>query len=106
MSAAAAASALSTAAWPATALYVVAFLFGLTASGWNGIFLAEIARIAPGGRVAVVTGGVQVIAYSGLVATPLAFSGVVAISGSYGAAYLATAGLSLAGTMLLRKVDA
>jgi len=34
----------------------VAIAFGATASGWNGVFLAEVARLAPDGRVAEATG--------------------------------------------------
>ena len=31
---------------PLPILFPVAFLFGLTASGWNGVFVAEVTRLA------------------------------------------------------------
>jgi MFS family permease len=101
MSAAAIATAGFASAWPPVALYAVSFVFGLTASGWNGIFLAEVARASPDGRVAEVTGGVQVIAYSGLVVAPLAVSAMVGFGGGYGGGFLFVAALTLAGTILL-----
>ncbi len=48
MALAAAATAGLSAAWPFAAILAVAFVFGLTASGWNGVFLAEAARLAAG----------------------------------------------------------
>lgn len=53
------------------ALAATAFLFGLTASGWNGVFLAEVARIAPEGRVGEATGAVLTASYAGLVSGPI-----------------------------------
>ena len=46
-----AAAAVATVAteWTFPALVTLCFFFGLTASGWNGLFLAEVARLAPEG---------------------------------------------------------
>lgn len=49
----------------------LAFAFGLTASGWNGIFLAEIAATAPEGRMAEATGAILTASYAGLLLGPL-----------------------------------
>lgn len=54
--------------WPI--LLLLAFLFGLTASGWNGVFIAEIANLAKPGRVAESTGAVLTVSFIGLVAAP------------------------------------
>jgi len=55
-------------------LHALALLFGLTASGWNGIFIAEIARLAPEGQVGAATGATLMAAYSGLLLGPAIFA--------------------------------
>ncbi|WP_257166195.1 MFS transporter [Bradyrhizobium sp. SRS-191] len=52
-------------------LVLLTFMFGLTASGWNGVFIAEIANLAKPGRVAEATGAVLTTSFLGLVAAPL-----------------------------------
>ena len=49
MSVAAFMTALISSAWPAAAVFVVSLVYGATAVGWNGVYLAEVARIAPAG---------------------------------------------------------
>jgi MFS family permease len=92
--------ALANASWSWPLLLTLAFFFGVTASGWNGVFLAEIARLAPEGRVAEATGAALVPGFFGLVVGPLlvaATAGVIGLSGAY--AILGAA--SLAGVLLL-----
>lgn len=52
------ATGLLTADWPQWLLMLVVAVLGGTAIGWNGVFLGEIARLAPQGTVASITGGV------------------------------------------------
>ncbi|WP_315775564.1 MULTISPECIES: MFS transporter [unclassified Bradyrhizobium] len=52
-------------------LVLLTIVFGLTASGWNGVFIAEIANLAKPGRVAEATGAVLTASFLGLVAAPL-----------------------------------
>jgi len=102
MAAAAALVALWGAVLPFPALLAATFLFGLTASGWNGVFLAEVARLAPPGRIGEATGTVMVGGFAGLIAGPLVLIAVAALGG-LAAGYLviglltALAGLSLLG---------
>ncbi|MFZ4808376.1 MAG: MFS transporter [Hyphomicrobiaceae bacterium] len=65
--------------WPLAATGLVAFLLGLTASGWNGVFLAEVARLAPDGRVAEVTGAVLMASYTGLLVGPVLIAALAAV---------------------------
>jgi MFS family permease len=65
--------------WPVLA--ALAFLLGLTASGWNGVFLSEVARIAPDGRVAEATGAVLTASYGGLLAGPAVITLLAAVGG-------------------------
>jgi MFS family permease len=59
-------------AWPLVLVAAACALFGGTAIGWNGVFLAEVARRAPPGRAAEATGGALSVTYFGvLVAPPL-----------------------------------
>ena len=85
-------------AWPV--LLVLAFFFGVTASGWNGVFLAEVARLAPEGRVAEATGAVLVPGFLGLVLGPLLVAGTASMIG-VGAAYAILGAVSLAATLVL-----
>ncbi|WP_162914847.1 MFS transporter [Desertibaculum subflavum] len=78
-----------------------AFLLGLTASGWNGVFLAEVATLAPEGKVAEATGGMLTPSYVGLILGPMIFGGVLWVAGSYGIAFLVSAGICLASMLPL-----
>jgi MFS family permease len=65
---------------------------GFVAASWNGIVLAEVARLAPPETIAVATAGSTLCIFLGYVAGPAAFSVLVRISGGWGVAFLATAG--------------
>lgn len=84
-----------TAAWSVAAVLTVCVLYGATAVGWNGVFLAEVARLAPEGRVAFLTGGTQFFTFAGVLIGPPLFGAIVSQTGSYGAGFVATAVLPL-----------
>jgi hypothetical protein len=105
MTACAAALGIVAGALHVIALGVLCFLFGLTASGWNGVFLAEVARESPPGEIARITGGVMVTAYAGLILGPVAFAAAAAAA-SLGAGYVALAGATLAGSVALGRARA
>jgi predicted MFS family arabinose efflux permease len=90
--------------WPG--MLVAAALFGVSASGWNGIFYAEVARLAPDGRAAEATGGAQFVAFAGLITGPLLFGLVAKLTGTLAAGYLTLAVLTLLGSALLLKRSA
>jgi nitrate/nitrite transporter NarK len=91
-----------TAGWPPVAVFAVCVLYGATAVGWNGVFLAEVARLAPEGRVAIVTGGTQFFTFAGVLIGPPLFGAIASATGSYGSGFLAIAALPLlAGAGLL-----
>lgn len=70
MFAATAAIGLATPAWGVLGLGAAALAFGATGVSWNGVHLAEVARHAPAGEVAVVMGGVISCCFLGLIALP------------------------------------
>jgi len=82
-------------AWPPAAVLTVCALYGATAVGWNGVFLAEVARLAPEGRVAYLTGGTQFFTFAGVLIGPPLFGAIASLAGSYGAGFVATAALPL-----------
>ncbi len=82
--------------WPTWLLLIYASAFGATAVGWNGVFLAEVARLAPEGRASAATGGALFFTFLGVVVTPLLFNAVLALAGSYAIAYSVFAAPALA----------
>lgn len=73
--------------WPQWLLLLFASAFGATAVGWNGVYLAEVARLAPAGRISEATGGCLFFTFLGVVVTPPAFNAALALSASYSGAY-------------------
>ena len=85
--------------------YALAAAFGLTASGWNGVFLAEVARLAPQDRIGETTGAVLTASYAGLLVTPALISIVERFVGLAGA-FVGLAILAFCGTAALIRGDA
>ncbi|MGZ3542408.1 MAG: MFS transporter [Burkholderiales bacterium] len=76
-----------TPAWPLPLACALFFVFGSTASGWNGAFLAEIARTAPPHAVSRATGGSLFYVNVGKMLGPVAVTVAYAFSGSYSTAF-------------------
>jgi MFS family permease len=103
MAAAAALVAIAGPQLPPLLLTVVVALFGLTASGWNGVFLAEVARLAPPDRVGEATGAVLMASYTGLVMGPIVVGGIAAAAG-LPASFLVLAAAAAAGAAIVSGV--
>jgi MFS family permease len=71
------------AGWSIGMIYALSFLFGASAVGWNGVYLAEVARIAPPGLAGPATGASLATTYSGVVFLPSAFWLIHAVTESY-----------------------
>jgi MFS family permease len=69
--------------WPLAAVVAVGMLYGASAVGWNGVYLAEVARSAPPGQVGAATGGTQFFTFGGALCGPPLFASIVWASGSY-----------------------
>jgi cyanate permease len=88
--------------WPLVAVLGTCVLYGATAVGWNGVFLAEVARLAPEGRVAIVTGGTQFFTFAGVLIGPPVFGAIASATGSYSTGFAMIAALPFgAGIALL-----
>jgi MFS family permease len=91
MAASAAALGLMQPGWPIAGIAAVTIVLGASGLGWNGIYLAEVARLAPAGSAGLVTGGALSVTFLGIVIGPALFSLVVGASDSYRLAFLGTA---------------
>jgi MFS family permease len=89
---------------PHLLVVAVLFVFGASAIGWNGVYLAEVARQAPPGRAGLATGGTLAITFLGNVIGPPLFGGLSGVFDSYRASFLALAiPLALCAAALWRK---
>ena len=87
-------------------MLVVLSVFGSCAVGWNGVYLAEVARQAPKGQASVATGGTLAMTFLGVVIGPPLFGLIASAFGSYGLAYaslVVPAGVCLALLWRYRK---
>lgn len=94
---AALATAMLTPSTPNWITFTVLIVFGLSAVGWNGIFMAEIARLAPKGMVSSATGGVMVAVFVGVMLGPLLFNQIYGWLGTYTASFALMAVISVIG---------
>jgi hypothetical protein len=87
--------------WPAWLLVAIMFGFGFCLVGWNGLWLAEVARAAGPGEVSLATGGVLAFTFVGIVFGPATFATVYRVIGSYAYTYGLFSILSLLGAAVL-----
>ena len=64
-------------------------LLGASAIGWNGVYLATVARQAPPGQAGTATGGTLLFTFMGVMAGSPAFGALAGASGSYRVAFAA-----------------
>lgn len=67
-------------------------LVGATCLGWNGVHMAELARVAPDELIAEVTSGASLFGFIGSVCGPLVFATVASWTGSFSWPFLLIAG--------------
>ncbi len=83
--------ALLSSAWPFAAMLIVLAALGATAIGWNGVYLAEVARVAPAGQAGLATGGCLFFTFVGVVVCPALFGWAQRASGSYAVSFAGAA---------------
>ncbi len=87
--------------WP-TALTALFFLvFGAAAVGWNGLFLAEVARCSPRGMVSVATSAAMTWNFGGILLGPALFATVFRLTGSYAVTFGLLSVVALSGVVSL-----
>jgi len=97
MAAASVATGLISSAWPLPGIFVVTAMLGLMGLSWNGVYLAEVAAIAPPGTAGAATGGALSVTFLGIVLGPALFSAVVSLSGSYALGFAIVAAAAFTG---------
>lgn len=95
---------LSEPEWPLAGVIALATCFGATAIGWNGVQLAEVARLAPPGAAGKVTAATSVVTFAGVVVGPPLFALLADLTGSDRAGFTMLAAASgLAGVALFAR---
>lgn len=84
-------TALLSTSMPTALIMGILVVFGASAIGWNGVYLAEVARQAPKGQASVATGGTLAVTFLGVVLGPPLFGALSSMFGSYRAGYAALA---------------
>jgi nitrate/nitrite transporter NarK len=83
--------------WPFALIAAATALFGFSAMGWNGVFIAVVARQLPQ-SIGVATGGSLAITYAGIVIGPAAFAALHDQLGlSYGTSFALLAPITAIG---------
>lgn len=86
---------------PPVLVYLIFATMGLTAVGWNGVYLAEIARLAPAGLIGSATGSSMVVTYAGVMIGPAAVAGLYLWIGSYTLTFAVFAVVPLIGLLFV-----
>lgn len=87
--------------WPLWTVTLLGLAVGTTSTSWNGVYLAEIARLAPEGRIGDATAGSTILTFGGYLVAPIVFSLAVPIVGRYGTCFVALAGIALLAVPML-----
>lgn len=69
--------------WPLVVACALFFVLGSTASGWNGAFMAEVARLSPRREISAATGGSLVFVNIGKMIGPIVFTNIYLLAGNY-----------------------
>jgi predicted MFS family arabinose efflux permease len=89
---------------PALAVLALLCLFGATAVGWNGVYLATVARLVPHAQAATATAGTLFFTFFGVVIGPPLFGLAGGLLGGLGPAFALLVGpMGVAVFMLLRS---
>ncbi|WP_341911521.1 MFS transporter [Ferrovibrio terrae] len=95
-------TALIDASWPLSLTGATVMLFGFCAIGWNGVFMAVIARQAPPQSIGLATGATLSITFAGVVIGPSSFAFMHdALGLSYADGYLLMAFVTLIGALCM-----
>jgi MFS family permease len=95
------ASAFLTTDTPHALVIAILVAFGASAIGWNGVYLAEVARRAPPGMASMATGGTLAFTFLGVVLGPPMFGALSGLFGTYRAGFVGLMVVaSVSGTVL------
>lgn len=72
-------------AWPFWSLVLLFAVAGVTVSSWNGVQIAEVARLSPKALLRETSSGATVLIFIGYVVGPAGFAVMRAVTGGFGA---------------------
>jgi len=96
--------AFATPDWPRPALVALLFVLGLCLVGWNGLYMAEMARASGARNIGLATGAVLVFSFVGIMVGPALFATIYRFAGSYAVTFGIMSLLPLTGAMALMPV--
>lgn len=91
--------------WPLGLTIGLFLLVGATAIGWNGVYMAEVARRNPPEEIGEATAGVLVFTYMGVLLGPALFALVQSLTGAYAATFALAFAFALGGIACLAMAD-
>ena len=83
------------------ALPAVLIVFGLSASGWNGVFMADVAQRSPEGEVSRYTAAAIIPLFLGLICGPVVFTLLAASGNGFSLAWGALFAMGVIGVLIL-----
>lgn len=94
--------------WSLASVHAICLVAGITASGWNGLYLAELSRNTPPEQVGDTIGTAMLFTYTGLVVGSTLCTTLVLVSDSYQTAFTIMGSLSVIAALwvLLGRVRA
>jgi predicted MFS family arabinose efflux permease len=87
--------------WPLPVIATFFVVFGAAAVGWNGLFLAEVARCSPQGMVAVATSAAMTWNFGGILIGPALFATLYQVTGRYTSTYALLSLVAACGVLAL-----
>lgn len=104
MTVCAVAVAFTGASMPVFLVFALMFVYGACGVGWNGVYLAEVARLSPPGMASTITGGTLAVTFFGVIFGPALFGALSGLADSYRAGFMALAVLAaMCLVLLVRK---
>lgn len=91
--------------WPVPLIFGLSVAIGVTAVSWNGIFLAEIARVAPADKITDATAGSMFFMFVGGMLAPATFSLLARLTGDFLVGFLVVATLAIIGGVSFLRRD-
>ena len=92
--------------WPTPMIFALSVAIGVTAVSWNGIFLAEIARVAPSDKITDATAGSMFFMFVGGFLAPATFSLLARLTGDFLVGFTVVAALAIIGGFSFFRRDA
>lgn len=90
--------------WPQGAVLALMVVYGCGVMSWTGVYLAEVARLAPREHVGRATGGALVLTFGGSVFVPPLFAAIAVASGTYRWGFVGIAVLAAAGGLVFARI--